>query len=206
MPIYNGIEFIDESVKSVLNQTYTNWELLIGVNGHPSNSNVFQKAKSFESNQIRVLEYPFLKGKAVTLNAMISECRYDYVAILDVDDCWMPEKLETQSLYMMMDYDVIGTRCVYFGDLDGVLPKLPIGDLETFNFKEYNPIINSSAVVKKELCSWNENGIEDYDLWLRLKAENRRFINCNEILVKHRIHRSSAFNSKGHEQLTHKIM
>jgi len=40
MPIYNGIEFIEESVSSILNQTYDQWELIIGVNGHPENSPV----------------------------------------------------------------------------------------------------------------------------------------------------------------------
>jgi len=38
MPIYNGIEFINESVPSILQQTYGEWELLIGINGHPENS------------------------------------------------------------------------------------------------------------------------------------------------------------------------
>ena len=42
IPIYNGIEYIDESVSSVLKQTYNEWELLIGINGHPPNSDVYQ--------------------------------------------------------------------------------------------------------------------------------------------------------------------
>ena len=41
LPIYNGIEFIDESVQSVINQTYTEWELLIGINGHFKNSELY---------------------------------------------------------------------------------------------------------------------------------------------------------------------
>ena len=45
IPIYNGVEFIEESVSSVLNQTYDQWELLIGINGHPQNSDVYKIAK-----------------------------------------------------------------------------------------------------------------------------------------------------------------
>ena len=48
LPIYNGIEYIEESVSSVLNQTFKEWELLIGVNGHPPVSEVFRIAKSYE--------------------------------------------------------------------------------------------------------------------------------------------------------------
>ena len=64
MPIYNGVEFIDESVSSILSQTYTDWELLIGINGHPENSEVYQIAKKYESQdkRISVYDFPHLKG------------------------------------------------------------------------------------------------------------------------------------------------
>ena len=45
IPIYNGVEFIEESVSSVLNQTYDQWELLIGINGHSQDSEVYKIAK-----------------------------------------------------------------------------------------------------------------------------------------------------------------
>ena len=49
IPIYNGIEFIEESVSSVLNQTYDQWELLIGINGHPHDSDIYKIANIFKS-------------------------------------------------------------------------------------------------------------------------------------------------------------
>ena len=54
MPIYDGIEFIDESVNSILRQNYEQWELIIGVNGHFPNSDVYKKAQAYEkvSNKI----------------------------------------------------------------------------------------------------------------------------------------------------------
>jgi glycosyltransferase involved in cell wall biosynthesis len=63
IPIYNGIEFIDDSVSSVLSQTYDNWELLLGVNGHPENSDVFQKAKEYEKKVIKYTRLIFIKLK-----------------------------------------------------------------------------------------------------------------------------------------------
>ena len=48
IPIHNGIEFIDASVTSVISQRYTKWELIIGVNGHPFDSQVFKEAQKFE--------------------------------------------------------------------------------------------------------------------------------------------------------------
>jgi glycosyltransferase involved in cell wall biosynthesis len=206
IPIYNGVEFIDESVMSVINQTYTDWELLIGINGHPENSSVFITAKEYEnkSNKIRVFDFFNIKGKSNTLNEMIKYCNYDYVAILDVDDIWEPEKLEIQSKLLNI-YDVIGTKCVYFGEKNFVL-SIPTGDISNFDFTITNPIINSSSVIRKELCFWVENGIEDYDLWLRLRKMDKKFYNFEEVLIKHRIHNTSAFNSKGNDLLAQNLV
>jgi len=200
IPIYNGIEFIEESVSSVLNQRYEQWELLIGINGHPQNSNIYKIAKEYEkkSDKIRVFDFYTIRGKSNTLNEMIRFCNYNYVALLDVDDVWHPQKLEIQS-NALNNYDVIGSKCIWFGDRPGVIPQTPIGDISNIDFSIINPIINSSSVIRKELSYWNENGVEDYDLWLRLRKQNKKFFNFKEILVKHRIHSKSAFNSKGND-------
>lgn len=198
MPIYNGIEFIEESISSILEQKYDQWELIIGINGHPPNSKVYEVAKEYEkrSKKISVLDFYDIKGKSNTLNEMILCCKYDYVAILDVDDIWHPQKLNIQS-QMIGQYDVIGSRCIWFGDRPGIIPSIPIGDISNFDFTLVNPIINSSALIRRKLCHWNENGIEDYDLWLKLRKKSCKFYNFYEVLVKHRIHNASAFNSKG---------
>ena len=205
MPIYNGIEFIEESVSSVLNQTYDKWELLIGINGHPQNSSVYKYAKQYErkSNKIKVFDFYNITGKVNTLNEMVKHCNCNYVAILDVDDIWVNKKLEIQhkhfDTYDVIGYDVIGSNCIWIGDRPGIIPKIPTGDISAVDFSLVNPIINSSSIIRKELCYWNDeyNGVEDYDLWLRLRQLNKKIYNCSEILVKHRIHNQSAFNSKG---------
>jgi glycosyltransferase involved in cell wall biosynthesis len=198
IPIYNGIDFICESVSSVLRQTYGEWELIIGINGHPKDSSVYKIAKEYEkmTSKIRVLDLYEIKGKSNALNEMIKHCSFNYVAILDVDDIWHEQKLELQA-QMLNKFDVIGSNCVWFGDRPGIVPYIPVGDISNYDFSSVNPIINSSSVIRKELCYWKENGIEDYDLWLRLRNQNKKFFNFKEILVKHMIHNASAFNSKG---------
>lgn len=203
MPIYNGIEFIDESVYSILHQTYIEWELIIGINGHPENSEVYQKALQYiekAPNKIKVMDFYNIKGKAETLNEMVKHSKYDYIALLDVDDIWHPKKLEIQIPYLEK-YDVIGTKCVYFGEqnISGTIPNIPEGDFSKFDFLQFNPIINSSAIIRKIYCYWNHKwfGIEDYDLWLSLRVRKCRFYNCDRVAVKHRIHATSAYNAKG---------
>jgi glycosyltransferase involved in cell wall biosynthesis len=199
IPLYNGIEFLDDAVQSVKDQTFTEWEVIIGVNGHPANSVVYQAALKYADNKIRVIDLHDLKekGKSAALNKMLEFVIYEYIAILDADDIWHPTKLESQVPVLKLGYDVVGTQCLYFGDRGGS-PSIPIGDISQLDFFKGNPVINSSAIIKKELCWWDGSlNLEDYDLWLRLRNQNKRFYNCIDYLVKHRIHTSSSFNSKG---------
>lgn len=209
IPIYNGVEFINDSVQSVLLQTFNKWELLIGINGHPENSEVFQIAKSYEKkdNRIKVYDFHNIKGKSNTLNEMIKYCKYNHIALLDVDDIWHPNKLEKQSMFINY-FDVVGSNCMYFGNINGIIPKIPLHDISSEDFSKFNPIINSSSIIKKELCYWNAkfDGVEDYDLWIRLRILNKKFYNCSEVLVKHRIHKQSAFNSKGNNNKVHDLL
>lgn len=202
IPIYNGIEFIDESVSSIINQSYEHWELLIGINGHPQDSEVYKIAKKYEENNRKITVYDFytIKGKSNTLNEMIKYCSYDYIALLDVDDIWHIKKLEYQVNFLKY-YDVVGSNCILFGEQNNIIPPIPQKDFSNYDFDLCNPIINSSVIIRKGLCYWrNElDGIEDYDLWIRLHKLNKRFYNCPERLVKHRIHKESAFNSKGND-------
>jgi teichuronic acid biosynthesis glycosyltransferase TuaG len=204
MPVYNGIEFMDESVGSVLSQTYSGWELIIGVNGHPENSAVYKRALHYESKSksIKVLDLHQIKGKSNALNEMIKYCSYDHVALLDVDDIWHPQKLESQ-VPLLSNYDVVGTRCLYFGERDGSGPSIPTGDISKYDFLIANPIINSSSIIHKSMCYWDSkfDGVEDYDLWLKLRSQKRRFYNCDQLLVKHRLHKASAFNANGNHKL-----
>lgn len=197
MPIYNGIEFIEESVGSIKAQTMTDWELIIGINGHEKNSRVYQIAKVYENEKIKVLELE-TSGKPASLNEMILHCKYDWIALLDVDDLWHPEKLMEQIKYT--NYDVIGTQCQYFGD-SNFTPHIPFGDITKFNFKTVNPIINSSVLLRKELAFWNVilKAMEDYELWLRLNKQGKTFYNISNILTYHRIHTNSYFNTKQHD-------
>jgi glycosyltransferase involved in cell wall biosynthesis len=198
IPIYNGIEYIEESVSSVLAQTYENWEIIIGINGHEPNSKVFNIANKYTniSDKIKVIELYPIRGKSNALNSMLNYCKYDWIAILDVDDIWYPNKLELQVRYLE-NYDIIGTKCEYFQELSGC-PTIPTGDISNFDFLSVNPVINSSSIIRKKYCEWNSqhDGVEDYDLWLTLRyIHNAKFFNLNQILVKHRIHRTSSFNN-----------
>jgi glycosyltransferase involved in cell wall biosynthesis len=201
LPLYNGLKFLLTSVNSVRNQTFINWNLYIGVNGYSENSDVYKSAKKYEEldKRIKVFDFFWIKGKSATLNEMVKLSKNDWIALIDVDDIWTSSKLEKQIEYLS-NYDVIGSKCSYFGD-KCIIPEIPTGDITHFNFYSVNPVINSSVIIKKELCNWDiDCFIEDYKLWLRLWKEGKKFYNVNQVLVFHRIHSESAFNAKGNDK------
>jgi teichuronic acid biosynthesis glycosyltransferase TuaG len=205
IPIYNGVEFLNESLSSVLNQTYSDWEVIIGINGHSKNSDVEIYANKIKQDlcsndvyeKIRIIHYE-TKGKSATLNAMVKDSIYNLIALLDVDDIWLPNKLEKQSAYWNK-YDIIGTQCEYFGNIKGS-PNIPFGDISNHDFFQGNPIINCSVIIKKEDAKWNDDNyiVEDYELWLQLRMKNKTFYNISDVLCLHRIHNNSHFNGWNH--------
>lgn len=202
IPLYNGSEFLSDCLSSVINQTFHHWEVIIGINGHSSNSEFFSLVnnliKSFNDNRIKIIHYSDTPNKPKTLNLMINDCSSNLIAILDADDLWHPQKLELQ-LPLLDNYDVVGTSCKYFGNASHS-PTLPFGNLNDFDFLNYNPIINSSVILKKSDAVWNENTIlEDYELWLNLfYLQKKSFFNIDKILCFHRIYYKSSFNNINH--------
>lgn len=211
MPIYNGVEYAFESINSILAQTFTNWELLIGINGHGETGGEVASiiaTISATNPKIRVFIQPAVRGKVESSNDLMTHIRGEWVAILDVDDKWEPTKLSEQYKLLQREgstYAVIGTQAYYI-DKHGALcgsPTIPRGKINKSDFTKYNPVINSSAVVHKSWCKWRCTpeceGMDDFDLWLRIAAAGGEFYNLSEYLTYHRLHSTSSFNSKSQD-------
>lgn len=98
MPSWNTGRFIAESIQSVLNQTYQNWELLIV--DDCSTDNTDEIVAGFNDKRIRYFKNEKNSGAAITRNRAIREARGEWIAFLDSDDLWAPEKLTKQLGFM----------------------------------------------------------------------------------------------------------
>lgn len=205
MPFYNGIEFIEEAITSVTKQTYTKWELLIGVNGHPENSAIEEEVKKiiskYDNDIIKKIhiKYYNTKGAPATLNALANDSIYDLVAFLDADDTWEHTKLEKQIPYTKT-FDVVGTHCRYIGNMN-FCPSIPLNDISTHDIFKINPLLHSSILIKKELVNFEDHFVYDYNLWFKLFFLKKKFFNVPEILMFHRVHNNSAFNNNNQKYL-----
>lgn len=98
MPAYNCERFIAEAIRSVLSQTYTDWELIIV--DDCSTDNTAQIVASFDDTRIVYQRNEKNMGAALTRNKALQIAKGHYIAFLDADDLWTPEKLEHQIAFM----------------------------------------------------------------------------------------------------------
>jgi glycosyltransferase involved in cell wall biosynthesis len=206
LAVHNGEKYIYDAVKSVFDQTYKNLELIVCTNGCTDNTwEALSKALIISGNNWIHSNFE-VANKSKTLNDMLYWASGDFIAIQDADDIWLPNKLEQQVKHAQ-NYDVIGADINYI-DCDGHNMSMKF---ETAYLHEKiveraaqgkNPIANCTALIRtsllKEVGGWDPawEGIEDYELWLRLMIKTKaRFTNVNQVLALHRLHSASHFNS-----------
>ena len=98
MPSWNTENYIAESIQSVIDQTYKNWELIIV--DDCSTDNTDEVVRAFNDQRIKYLKNEKNSGAALTRNRALKEARGEWIAFLDSDDLWVPEKLEHQINFM----------------------------------------------------------------------------------------------------------
>ena len=100
-PAYNSGKFISDTINSVLSQTYHNWEMIIVDDCSIDNTKDIVKSFQEKDNRIRLFENETNRGSAFSRNVALQNANGKWVAFLDSDDVWHPEKLEKQIEFMM---------------------------------------------------------------------------------------------------------
>lgn len=98
-PSYNCGDFVAETIRSVLSQTYTHWEMVI-VDDASTDETVKRIEPFLKDTRIRLIQNPVNSGAASTRNRALREAKGRWIAFLDADDLWKPEKLERQLQFM----------------------------------------------------------------------------------------------------------
>lgn len=187
MPTYNHALFIGKAIKSVLNQTYHNYEVIV-INNY-SEDNTVDIVQGFKDDRIRLLNFANNGIIAASRNMGICESRGEWIAFLDSDDFWYADKLEKCSEYFDK-YSLIYHALDIYTD-NGRRGRVTTRKVKSPIVKDLllggNPIANSSVCVKKRcidevgmLCEdASLKAIEDFDLWIRVSknTEDFKFIN-----------------------------
>lgn len=200
LPLFNGSNFLDECVKSIISQSYPHWKLYIGINGHGLNSKLFQDVtKKYKDNgRIVVKEYD-IKSKPQTLNKLAKDVNTDFVALIDVDDKWHKDKLQKQIPYLKK-YDVVGTAGKYIGD-NNIRIHIESGEISYEKIFFHNCFINSSIIMRRIDVDFDDVFLDDYNMWFKLIPKNRKFFNVDQVLTYHRLHKDSYFNGSNNNDV-----
>lgn len=194
MPAYNAARFIEEAIRSVMAQTMTNWELLVIDDGSSDETARIAEALAAEDGRIRFLRNKENMGVARTRNRGFDLCRGSYVALLDSDDVWYPEKLERQ-LECLRREDGELCYCSYaIVDAQGCPSRRDYIVPERVDFEgllRENVIGCSTVLMKRGLLQDRRFRTdfyhEDYVLWLTLLQAGHRAVGCTQPLVKWRL-------------------
>ncbi len=173
VPTYNRMPLLKNCIQSVLDQSYSNWELIIVNDG--SNDSSLEYLESISDNRIKVMCFAQNLGRVVALNAGLQLCRGKYIARLDSDDKFLPRHLEVSLSFLMNNPKVVvlGSQMYLTGEGMSGKTQDPVGDDLSSYFLRRNVVNNSTALisadlVEKDSLKYIESACEDYDLWVRL--------------------------------------
>lgn len=173
MPSYNTATYIKDSIQSVLEQTYTNWELLIV--DDCSTDNTDEVIEAIKDPRIKYFKNSKNSGAAVSRNKAMREAKGQWIAYLDSDDLWMPKKLENQIKFMKKNsyvfsytnYEEIGVN----GDKTGVKVTGPKKITKTGMFNYCWPgcltvMFDARKIGLVQIADLKKNN--DYAMWLKV--------------------------------------
>lgn len=207
---YKGEKYIKDSIDSIIGQTFTEWELLIGINGEQDSTHSI--LNEYKDDRIKIFQYQEA-NKSKTLNSLLKLARFDLIAIQDDDDAWFSNKLEIQ-LKNIDSCDILGSQLYYYKQEEAYYTPGPFlylnnNDIRNGLSNNENNIANTSVLIRKNILidigGWKENispdEWDDLDLWKRFLRTNVVFKNLPDKLIIHRIHKESKFNAKDREKI-----
>lgn len=203
MAAYNAEKTIEQAIDSVLSQTYTNFELLVVNDCSADRTAELVKSIEAKDSRVRLISNVKNSGVSYTRKHGLEEAKGDWIAILDSDDAWEPEKLEKQiELQRRTNADLLFTGSAFMDSeghpIDWYLhaPK----EVTYRQLLKQNVLSNSSALVRKELYAKHyaigDGMHEDFAIWLSILKKGTKAYGVDEPLLIYRIAKSSKSGNK----------
>lgn len=204
MPAYNAEKYVEAAMRSVMAQTFQDFELLVVDDCSKDRTAEIVQRLAGEDSRVVFLRNPKNSGVAATRNYAVSLAKGEWVAFLDSDDMWREDKLEKQlDLLQRHPNGVLSYTASAFMDQDGtpysyVMEARPEVDYQTLLRR--NLLSCSSVMVKTEVIRrypMGHDGMhEDYSTWLQILRETRCAYGVNEPLLIYRLSPSSKSGSR----------
>ena len=196
MGLYNCAETLEQSVNSIINQTYQNWELILCDDGSTDNTYNVAKRLADSDNRITLIKNDSNKGLNITLNNCLSYASGEYIARMDGDDDCFPERFQKQIDFLksQSEFDIVSSPMIFFDESGDWGRNYCIEYPTKENIIEGSPICHAPVMMRKK-CMDKVGGysvdkkmlrVEDVNLWIKLYSAGYRCYNIQEPLYKMR--------------------
>lgn len=198
MSVYNGESYLEETLQSLINQTFKNWELIV-INdcSNDSTAEILEKYSQKDA-RIKVHTNEANLKLPASLNKAISLSEGKYIARMDADDICLPDRFEKQYKFMEENCDVDLSSCRFMTVKNGVYASGGAGgrydcDAIRAMLLMANPILHPGVIAKAEVMKqFNYDTTltctEDLELWTRLAMNNKNIQILPECLLIYRLH------------------
>ena len=198
MSVYNCEKFLKQAVDSILQQSYSDFELILIDDG--SQDATAKMIETYASEDARIIPVFNQKnlGLTVNLNKAITLSQGTYIARMDADDVALPQRFERQIEYLdaHQDIDLVGSAAIDINEkgVELQLRKSPKTHQEIISLlPKANPITHSTVMFRKDRFAaiefYNESyrTTQDYEMWFRAAGKGLKFHNLQEVLLMYRM-------------------
>lgn len=194
-PCFNSEDLIEETIRSVQEQDYTNWEMIIIDDCSSDGTSLIVEKFTRKDKRIKFIQLRNNSGAAVARNKGLDEAQGRFIAYLDADDLWVPNKLTMQIDFLVKNG--YGFSCCDYEkiDIDGVSLNKYISMPKSMSYNQFlrNTIIQTVGVIidldiidKKLLIMPNVRRGQDAATWLQILKSGTEFKGQNIVLAKYR--------------------
>lgn len=194
MPAYNAEKYIKEAIQSVRAQSRTDWELIVVDDGSCDRTPEIVREFAVQDSRIKQIVNEKNVGVAESRNRALSVCRGQYVAFLDSDDVWRPQKLEKQiACADQIGADII---CTSYGMMDGNGARV-FGDFLVPCRIDYQKMLYTNVIgcltvlIKKDVMTKygfrSDYFHEDYVAWITMLRDGHTAVGLREVLADYRV-------------------
>jgi glycosyltransferase involved in cell wall biosynthesis len=195
IPVYNAEKYLEDSLYSLLQQTYTNFEVIAINDGSNDRSLEILNFFSSHDGRLKVYSNEYNRGIVYTLNRGLNLSRGDLIARMDADDIAFSNRLEIQVVFLLQNskVGVLGANFQHFGHENTTSILSEYHDQIELDLYFFNPMCHPVIMFRKSILEMNDiryrdmfSHMEDWDLWFQL-IRCTKFHNLNKVLLKYRI-------------------
>ena len=213
MPVYNGERFLEETINSILNQTFKNFELII-VNDD-SQDDTLKIIKKYRDERIVLINNQKNLGVTNSINIGLKIAKGKYIASCNSDDISHPKRIEVEFNYLEKHTDIflVGTSAVFIDESGKEIRRFRKYDdykLLAWRLRKSCSIIYPSIMFRNQGFFFDKDfgGATDYNFYYTLLLNGKRLTNLPYFLVKYRVHSGNmtVYNHKKQGELAKKVV